>query len=485
MPTKARVLGVVSAAIFAIMLTAGPAAAHTGFDSSSPADGDVIDEPVTEIALTFTGDATPTGEGFVLLDPTGTVRKPDEATTTDNRTWVLGFNSPLAGGDVGVRWTVAAPDTHPINGSFSFTVTAPAPAGANSNAAESGDFEPVDLETFLTANIAEPAAANVIAAVARIANTLGAVLVIGGAAFAVFGFRGDPSDMHAVLRQVQQGGLLLVAGAMGEAATMTATLVGEWSSQTSPTDLAEALWSSAGLAVVLRAAGGIMIASKTDARSLLPKGAHPQLATVQSGADPAAGPSPDELVPHTDDHVRDHPLGLAVLAGVMLVATSFMFDGHTASEGPRWLHSVVNLTHVTAAAVWAGGLVMLALTIHRRRNDNRPTHALQLAMRFSVIATITLIAAGIAGAALSIIVVDSISDVWATTWGRLLVMKVAVVVLAAAGGFYNQRVVVPALDRAPDHRPTIDRFRTVVAVEAVALLCVAAITAFLVAASTT
>lgn len=64
-------------------------------------------------------------------------------------------------------------------------------------------------------------------------------------------------------------------------------------------------------------------------------------------------------------------------------------------------------------------------------------------------------------------------------------MKVAVVVMAAAGGFYNQRVVVPALDRAPDHQPTIDRFRTVVALEAVALLCVAAITAFLVAASTT
>ena len=104
-------------------------------------------------------------------------------------------------------------------------------------------------------------------------------------------------------------------------------------------------------------------------------------------------------------------------------------------------------------------------------------------MRFSVIATIALVAAGIAGTALSVLVIDSVSDLWGTPWGRLLALKVALVAVAAAGGAYNHRVIVPALDRHQADQATVDRFRTVVTIEAVALLAVAVVTAFLIAAS--
>ena len=176
---------------------------------------------------------------------------------------------------------------------------------------------------------------------------------------------------------------------------------------------------------------------------------------------------------------------MAGLTGIALVAASFIFDGHTASEGPRLLHAVANLTHVTTAAIWAGGVAMLVLTMQRRRSDNRPIQALQLAMRFSVVATVALVAAGIAGLALSIVVLDSISEIWSTPWGRLLMLKVALVAAAAAGGAYNHRVVVPALDRNPDDQPTIDRFRSVVTFEAAALVAVVIATAFLIGASST
>jgi copper transport protein len=72
---------------------------------------------------------------------------------------------------------------------------------------------------------------------------------------------------------------------------------------------------------------------------------------------------------------------------------------------------------------------------------------------------------------------------WSTEWGRLLILKVALVGVAAAGGAYNHRVMVPALDLAPEDRSTIERFRTVVTIEAVALAGAAVVTAFLVAAS--
>ena len=522
--------------ILAIAFSAGPAAAHTGFVSSSPADGEVISEPITEITVRFVGEATPAGEGFVALDANGLLRQPDEISSIDNLVWVLRFDEPLAGGEIGVRWTVAAPDAHPISGSFSFTVTgelaAPAdadePAGVvaeqedvvaepedvtaepeevlsrtgdtqsaaadaivTEQAEQASGAQAIDLDSFLEVDNPGPAAASTIAALARVMSVIGAVLLIGGAAFAAFGLRGDPSDVRAVLYWVRRGGVLIAVGAVIEAVTTTVILAGGWVALISPTALTNALWSSVGLAIALRLVGGLLTTSKialhtTGATAVGdPVVAARQLVTVGVGH---TTPSPadrndDEPFVYTDDHAWDHGHSLGGLVGIAMVAISFMFDGHTASEGPRALHAVANLTHVTTAAIWAGGVAMLALTIQRRRRREMPTQALQLAMRFSVIATIALVAAGVAGVALSAIILDSISEIWSTPWGRLLVLKVALVSAAAAGGAYNHRIVVPTLDRNPAHQPTIDRLRTVVTLEAVALIAVAVVTAFLIAAS--
>ncbi len=74
-------------AIFMIVFSANPAAAHTGFESSSPAEGARVDAPVTEITLTFSGEAMPAGTGFIVLDPAGRLREPDRLTSEDNLTW--------------------------------------------------------------------------------------------------------------------------------------------------------------------------------------------------------------------------------------------------------------------------------------------------------------------------------------------------------------------------------------------------------------
>lgn len=94
-------------ALITLVVTASPASAHTGFESSNPSDGQTIDQPVTEISVTFSGEATPAGEGFVVLVPSGQIREPDEVTSVDNLTWTLRFDEPLAGGVVGIREAVA------------------------------------------------------------------------------------------------------------------------------------------------------------------------------------------------------------------------------------------------------------------------------------------------------------------------------------------------------------------------------------------
>ena len=169
--------------------------------------------------------------------------------------------------------------------------------------------------------------------------------------------------------------------------------------------------------------------------------------------------------------------------GAGLLALSFLFDGHTVSEGPRWLHGLANLVHVVTAATWAGGVVMLAFVIARRRRLGVDTRALQLGVRFSVVAIVALVAAAVAGVALTVVILDSVSEIWTTAWGQLLIVKVLLVSVAAAGGAYNHRVIVPELERAPDDAELATRFRAVVTVEAVALIAVTVVTALLIAAS--
>lgn len=529
-----------SVILVVLLTTASPASAHTGFESSNPGDGQTIDQPVAEISLTFEGEATPAGEGFVVLDPSGIIRAPDEVTSDDNLTWTLRFDEPLAGGVVGVRWQVAAPDAHPIDGSFSFTVGAepaeiiaapepateepttppatstegapeaaePDPSAATADSAGAGEFvaapaqpeatdrNSIDLESFLDTDADAPAGASWLSRLSRSLRLVGAVGVIGGAVFTAFVLRGNPRDVRAVLYWVRRAGLFLILGSIGAAVAQVATLESGWSGVWSPTGWTDALWSSLGLAIVLRLAGGglVMTGAKFDTRDANTAGdpvvAVKQLVSVVSGPRISApshvmeSPGAEPYV-HHGDHAWHPSASPAALVGTALVVASFLFDGHTVSEGPRWLHAATNLVHVVTAATWAGGVVMLALVIARRHRHNVATRSLQLAVRFSVVATVALVAAGIAGVVLSVVILDSPSQLWSTPWGQLLLVKVALVAIAAAGGAYNHKIIVPELERSPDDVAVAHRFRSVVTVEAVALVAVTITTALLIGSSAT
>ena len=502
----------------ALVMLAMPAAAHTGFESSSPADGDTIDEAVSEISLTFAGEATPAGDGFVVLDPNGVIRTPDEIVSNDNLTWTLLFDEPLADGVVGVRWMVAAPDAHPIEGSFSFTVNAPAltpeatatsptepqttetdevasaPADSETPApsiAQESDSQ-LQLDDFLDTG-AQTAGIARWGDIGRVLGTLGFMLAFGGVAFAALALRGDESDIRAVLFWVRRAAVLLTVGVIITTAAQVAELASGWSGLWSMTALSDALISSFGISIALRLTGAafIVAGARFDVHSAHvapdPVATVKQLAAVGAGTTTAALPrnpiqAPPPMVHEHDNawHIAKSPVAFA---GAALMALSYVFDGHTVSEGPRLLHAVANSVHVVTAATWAGGVVMLALVIARRHRRNADTRALQLAVRFSVVATVALVGAAIAGVALSIVILDSVSEIWTTSWGQLLIVKTLLVGVAAAGGGYNHRIVIPALERAPDDAETAHRFRSIVTLEAAALVAVTIVTALLIAAS--
>lgn len=128
----------------------GPADAHTGFDSSDPADGVVVTGEVDSVTIRFTNEAVESGEGFVVLDPVLGVRSPSSIDEPEVGVFVLRFDPSITAGDVGVRWTVQAPDAHPISGAFRFTIEAPATASPpSSDSSPAEEVASPSLDDFL------------------------------------------------------------------------------------------------------------------------------------------------------------------------------------------------------------------------------------------------------------------------------------------------------------------------------------------------
>ncbi|MEZ5219755.1 MAG: CopD family protein [Ilumatobacteraceae bacterium] len=513
------------------LLAVSPAAAHTGFDSSDPADGSTIDGPPEAITLVFTGPAEPTGTGFEILDGSGALRTPSDASTADGSTWVLRFDPPLDGGQVGVRWMVKAPDAHPIDGSFSFTVTVPSPEPTTSvpappSVAEAAD-EPVedaiaaqnvagseagaevveplardstaatDLDAFLDAGEPSSTPARVGAA-ARAMTLAGTLLGVGALVFAALVLHGERRDIRHVLFWVRRAGLLILIGVVAELAAQIAVEAGgDWAALRSPTAIGNVSGSVFGVAVGLRLTGGLAMAvgprfdlapvsasERPAVRDLVGVGARRVHGSPSPGHGvPPAGPRAEGPRHVAGDHVWQPGTSTVAIVGAIAVVAAHLFDGHTVVKGHRFWTGLVDVVHVVAGAVWVGGVVMLAVVLWRRHRHGRRLQALQLALRFSVVATIALVAVAVAGLALTVIVLDSPSGLWSTQWGRTLLVKTVLVVLAAAGGAYNHRVLIPQLSAAPDDPTLAARFRTVVTFEAVALAAVVAATALLMGAA--
>ena len=242
-------------------------------------------------------------------------------------------------------------------------------------------------------------------------------------------------------------GIVLAASAAVAALNRAVVIEREWSAFWSPDAIADAVSTHFGVAAGLRLLGGIVLA----------------VALCRAVANPPRMPTV-----------------VTALIGGALVIASFAFDGHTVTEGPRWLHSIASVSHVSAAAVWSGGVVLLADLLWRRHR--RGADAFRPLMRFSRMAATALVLAGAAGTVMAILVLNRFADLWSTPWGRLLLAKIALVAVAAAIGGHNRWVLIPAVERQGE--PAIHRrLRRAAVIEAIALLCVAVTTAFLVAAS--
>jgi copper transport protein len=125
-------------------------------------------------------------------------------------------------------------------------------------------------------------------------------------------------------------------------------------------------------------------------------------------------------------------------------ATGLSLSGHQGVEpNATVLTGLADWLHLTAALLWVGGLVALAACVWPLAPSlRRPAF-----LGFSRIATVLVALLIAAGVYLSISRLPSMADLWETAYGRTLLVKLGVVVVALGWGACHHFVVRPRIER--------------------------------------
>lgn len=491
-----RLLRLIVGLVVALVVASSPArpvAAHTDFESSSPADGDVVDGPLERIVVEFTNPAAPAGSGFELVDSTGAIRVPTSIDETDGTSFVLTFDPPIDSGSYGIRWEVRAGDAHPIAGSFRFDVggarpndttgpsttvaSAPAAPGpmAEMDDAEHAAMSSSDALDALLAPTGDDAAP--IGRAGRTVTMLGTIVGIGVLAALLWIIRGRTDELETQLGWVRLAGWVIAAGGLIELAALAE---GDAADGTSAL-----LATRPGVAAGLKIVGGlaVVIGFGTHAGRIVAPARSLSAAVV--GA-PVAGLRGDVGPDRASAGQRwsPSPTAVAGAVGFAVVLVSFWFDGHTVSKGPWVAHAAANLVHLVAAAVWGGGVLAMTSLAWMRHRRGRPTDLAAMVDRFSSIATASLVAVVAAGVVMAAMILDAPGDLVDTAWGRTLLVKLVAVAIAAGIGGYHHIRLRPALARDPDDSTLVSRARIGLSIESVMFVVIVVATAVLVAAAT-
>jgi putative copper export protein len=163
------------------------------------------------------------------------------------------------------------------------------------------------------------------------------------------------------------------------------------------------------------------------------------------------------------------------VAGVLCAAPAF--SGHAiGSERLTAAAVVADAVHVFASGVWIGGLAAIALAFVSSSELAPSTRLFGILTRFSPLAMLSVATLGVTGVFAAWLHVPSISLLLTSTYGRLLLLKLAVVLVVAGLGAYHWRVATPRLQLGAG----IERARHSIAVEAMAGFMALAVTAILV-----
>ncbi len=448
-----------------LLLAALPAAglAHTRLESSVPAADAVLRTPPAELRLRFSAPVEPRLTGATLLGEAGDtvlVAVAAPAPGSGNRAFVVPVTTTLAPGQYMVEWRTAGADGHVIRGAYSFVVEGLAPPAA----AAPADTAPAPADTAAAPPPGDDAGRDALflpgsplGVLVRWLGFLGLLGMIGAATFRL-----------AVLPAAERGGLAAEASGAAARRSRGAALAALGLFALA---LAGRLWMQA---AALAGPGG------SGAGGTLP-------AVLDTGwgrawAAQAAGAAAF-LAALLLARRREHAAGWrAAAAALAVVAAGTAWAGHAAAvERARALALLADGLHLLGAGAWMGTLALLLgvgiPAALRAPAGGRGAGVAALVRAFSPIALAGAGTAAATGVASALFHLGAPAELWSTGYGRALLLKLALVALAALAGLRNWRVLTPALEGDAGARS----LRRTVAAEVAVGVLVVLVTAVLVA----
>ena len=380
------------ACLFALM-PASVASAHAELSTTSPADGSVVATAPTAVTLQFSEGISIQPDGVRILDGDGKRVDAGKAVAADDLV-TAPVDGVLPNGGYVVAWRVVSDDGHPVRGAFSFSVGSRTtlPSGLAGEAFKGSADRLDDLAgaglRFLT--------------YLAVLGVAGAVLI--GAALR----RPDePSPVGRLVAGVAGLGLVVLVLQLPVQASL-ATGRG-WGALTEPGVLDLVLSDGVGWSLALSALSLVVLLITVDL--------------------PFAGAAK----------------ALAV-AGATIAPLGFVVTGHTRTMSPALVGFAADAAHVSAGAVWFGGLGALLVVLRRRRQADDTAGAAEAVATFSGWAAIVVGAVVISGSILGWIEVGGLQPLTSTTYGRLLMAKVVLVLVVLAGAAWNRFRLIPAME---------------------------------------
>ena len=459
LPQALSLVGRMSAiSIMAVVALAPGVSAHSDFEGSEPAAGAVLDEPLDSITLRFATPVIGEGSSVVAFAQTSGVTTQGELAAESDTDWLAVFTPPLQGDLFRIVYAFRAEDGHLIEGEFALNAVAATTttvATTTTTVANDGEgtlevSEPVEI-TSTTTEVSStsqpgdidagapppalgPLSSSVIDTVnhiSRLAQNLLGMTVVGYLVFAITCWRREdilpaPRVSISVAVVIALAGLLEIATigrqldiAFGDAL----------SHQLSRSPLITTC-AAAGVAIAALSVLTGQVTSRSSFRALL-------------------------VIPC---------LGL-------LVAPTF--DGHTVSMGPRLLHALSDVVHMGSTSMWIGSVIGLAVVT---RTDRQQLSV--VAQRTAKALMGTVAAVVLSGVVMTFIIIDDLSSLTDSTWGRILIVKVVTVLIAGLIGAVHHWSVVPRLAS----RDVQTTFQRSVTIELGVLIAVIAVSSWLVVA---
>jgi copper transport protein len=367
------------------VVTAPPAAAHAELVATDPGEGARLAEVPAEVTLTFSEGVT-LGAGYARVLTSDGERADTGTAAVEGSVLTIPLRTALPDDGYLVTYRVVSADSHPISGAYSFVV---------------GDGELVPAGASAAGADSDP----VVAALMPIARWIGYAGLALGLGVPVLLLVGWPAGWASPrLRRLVTGGLVAVAAG----AVLTFLLQGPYA-------------AGSGLGSVVDPALLGATASSINGLTLLARAVLAVALLLALWPSWAGGQPPERSVTVV--------AGLA--AAGLVVATAAV--GHPVAGAWPVLAVAAATVHTGAMAVWLGGLVGLLAGVLR---EDAPAADLARALPpFSRLASGSVTALVVTGVVQSVREVGSPAALVTTTYGWLLVAKLALVLLllAAAG----------------------------------------------------